>query len=59
MSLGMMLLLMLVVSLVTMAIIFICCYLLNPEFWQGYRNSRFYDELKQADIEEAKKMIEP
>lgn len=35
---------------------FIPCCLMNPCFWQGYRNSKFIDELKNTDPTD---LIEP
>ena len=32
-----------------MLMLFIACYLLNPYFWQGLRNSKFIDELKRTE----------
>lgn len=28
-------------------VVFVVCILLNPDFWQGFRNSKFVDELKE------------
>lgn len=39
-----------------MLMLFIACYLLNPYFWQGLRNSKFIDELKRMDND---KLIKP
>ena len=39
-----------------MLMLFIVCYLLNPYFWQGLRNSKFIDELKHMDND---KLIKP
>ncbi|MBB5225426.1 hypothetical protein DYE50_03800 [Treponema ruminis] len=35
-------------------LVFVVCVLLNPEFWQGFRNSKFVDELKE-DKKQVKK----
>ena len=35
-------------------VVFVVCVLLNPDFWQGYRNSKFVDELKK-DKKQVKK----
>lgn len=43
-------------TIIFMLMLFIVCYLLNPYFWQGLRNSRFIDELKRMDKD---KLIKP
>lgn len=34
-----------------------CCFVLNKAFWQGYRNSKFLDELYKEDFNNETKEI--
>lgn len=37
-----------------------CCFVLNKAFWQGYRNSRFLDEVYKEDSDnETKEIYKP
>lgn len=33
--------------------------ILNPFFWQGFRNSKFWDEQKKASKTDEKNLIDP
>ena len=40
--------------------ILICTIFLNPDFWQGFRNSKFLDELDKEDFDaETKEVSKP
>lgn len=40
--------------------VIICAYLLNPFFWQGLRNSKFFDELKRGKSkQDIDKLVKP
>lgn len=47
-----------VLAIIVAAVVF--SVILNPFFWQGFRNSKFWDEQKRANKEiDSKDLIDP
>ena len=42
---------MLMYSVLVVIAIFMICVLFNPDFWQGYRNSKYLDEMMKEEEE--------